>query len=174
MHASIQISINPSIHLLCPSIIHMHTHLYCSTLNKAHTHPSFFPSIHPSIQRQTSRAQTYIHTHTNTNTIVHTRADLHSHSNKYKHKCPHATGSLRQHEHTLLLAVRSTSQQHARLSQGRICTDKCRRYHTEIDATDQTCYLTQSQYTETGPASPSANPSAWQGSHWSAFRFLRH
>ena len=35
----------------------------------------------------------------------------------------------------------------------------------------QTVYLTQSQYTDTGPASPSADPitpGAWQGSHWSA------
>ena len=32
-------------------------------------------------------------------------------------------------------------------------------------------YLTQSQYTDTGPTSPSADPivpGAWQGSHWSA------
>ena len=36
---------------------------------------------------------------------------------------------------------------------------------------DQTFYLTQSQYTDTGPTSPSADlitPGAWQGSHWSA------
>ena len=35
----------------------------------------------------------------------------------------------------------------------------------------QTFYLTQSQYTDTGPTSPSADPitpGAWQGSHWSA------
>ena len=43
--------------------------------------------------------------------------------------------------------------------------------HTETEAADQTFYLTQSQYTDAGPASPSADPtrpSAWQGSHWSA------
>ena len=36
---------------------------------------------------------------------------------------------------------------------------------------DQTFYLTQSQYTDTGPTSPSADPTTpgtWQGSHWSA------
>ena len=35
---------------------------------------------------------------------------------------------------------------------------------------DHTFYLTQSQYTDTQPASPSADPitsGAWQGSHWS-------
>ena len=43
--------------------------------------------------------------------------------------------------------------------------------HTEIEVADQTFYLTQSQYTDTGPTSPSADPTtpgAWQGSHWSA------
>ena len=44
-------------------------------------------------------------------------------------------------------------------------------YHTEIEVADQTVYLSQSQYTETGPFSLSADPimsGAWQGSHWSA------
>ena len=43
--------------------------------------------------------------------------------------------------------------------------------HTEIEVVDQTFYLTQSQYTDTGPTSPNADPitpGAWQGSHWSA------
>ena len=64
-----------------------------------------------------------------------------------------------------------TSQQHASVSQGRICTDNFTCYHTEIEAADQTFHLTQSQYTDTGPTSPSADPitpGAWQGSHWSA------
>ena len=64
-----------------------------------------------------------------------------------------------------------TPQQHARVSQGRICTDNCTCCHTEIEAADQTFHLTQSQYTDTGPTSPSADPitpGAWQGSHWSA------
>ena len=64
-----------------------------------------------------------------------------------------------------------TSQQHARVSQGRICSHKCTCCHTEIEVADPTFYLTQSQYTDTGPTSPSADPitpGAWQGSHWSA------
>ena len=64
-----------------------------------------------------------------------------------------------------------TSQQHASVSQGRICTDNFTCCHTEIEAADQTFHLTQSQYTDTGPTSPSADPitpGAWQGSHWSA------
>ena len=59
-----------------------------------------------------------------------------------------------------------TSQQ-----QGRICSDDFTCCHTEIEVADQTFYLTQSQYTDTGPTSPSADPTspgAWQGSHWSA------
>ena len=64
-----------------------------------------------------------------------------------------------------------TSQQHAIVSQGRICTDNFTCCHTEIETADQTFHLTQSQYTDTGPTSPSADPitpGAWQGSHWSA------
>ena len=64
-----------------------------------------------------------------------------------------------------------TSQQHASVSQGRICSDKFTCCHTETEVADPTFYLTQSQYTDTGPTSPSADPimpGAWQGSHWSA------
>ena len=71
----------------------------------------------------------------------------------------------------LLLVGCLSSQQHASVSQGRICTDNFTCCHTEIEAADQTFHLTQSQYTDTGPTSPSADPitpGAWQGSHWSA------
>ena len=64
-----------------------------------------------------------------------------------------------------------SSQQRASVSQGRICTDNFTCCHTEIEAADQTFHLTQSQYTDTRPTSPSADPitpGAWQGSHWSA------
>ena len=64
-----------------------------------------------------------------------------------------------------------TSQQQASVSQGRICEDNFTCCHTEIEVADPTFYLTQSQYTDTGPTSPSADPitpGAWQGSHWSA------
>ena len=43
--------------------------------------------------------------------------------------------------------------------------------HTSIEVADQTFHLTQSQFTDTGPTSPSTDPitpGAWQGSHWSA------
>ena len=64
-----------------------------------------------------------------------------------------------------------TSKQHANVSQGRIYTDNCRCCHTEIEVADQTFYLTQSQYIDTGPTSPSVDPitpGAWQGNLWSA------
>ena len=64
-----------------------------------------------------------------------------------------------------------TSQQHASVSQGRICADNFTCCHTEIEVADQTFYLTLSQYTDIGPTSPSADPitpCTWQGSHWSA------
>ena len=63
-----------------------------------------------------------------------------------------------------------TSQQQASVSQGRICTDNFTCCHTEIEVADPTFYLTQSQYTNTWPTIPSADPitpGAWQGSHWS-------
>ena len=63
-----------------------------------------------------------------------------------------------------------TSQQQAivYLRDGSAQTMCC---HTEVEAADQTFYLTQSQYTDTGPTSPHADlimPGVWQGSHWSA------
>ena len=47
-----------------------------------------------------------------------------------------------------------TSQQHASVSQGWICSDNKTCYHTEIEVADQTFHLTHSQYTDTGPTSP--------------------
>ena len=64
-----------------------------------------------------------------------------------------------------------TSQQHPSVSQGRICSDNLTCCHTEIEAADPTFHLTQSQYTDIRPASPSTDPispGAWQISHWSA------
>ena len=57
-----------------------------------------------------------------------------------------------------------TSQQHASVSQGQICSNDCTCCHTEIEVADQTFYLVQSQYTDTRPTSPSADstmPGAW-------------
>ena len=70
-----------------------------------------------------------------------------------------------------LLVGCSTSQQQASVSQGQICSDNFTCCHTEIQVADPTFYLTQSQYANTGPTSPSTDPitpGAWQGSHWSA------
>ena len=63
------------------------------------------------------------------------------------------------------------SQKHASVSQGWICSDNSMCCHTEIEAADQTFYLTQSQYTDTRLTSPCTDPimpGAWQGSHWSS------
>ena len=63
-----------------------------------------------------------------------------------------------------------TFQQHASVSQGRICSDKCTCYQAEIEVADQTFYLTQSQYTDTRQTSPSNDPKtpgAGLGNHWS-------
>ena len=64
-----------------------------------------------------------------------------------------------------------TSQQHASVSQRWICKGKFTCCDTKIEVEDQTFYLTQSQCTDTGPTSPSADPimpGAWQGGHWSS------
>ena len=64
-----------------------------------------------------------------------------------------------------------TSQQHASVSHGPICSDNFTCCHTEIQVADQTFHLTKSQYTDTGPTGHSTDPitqGAWQGSHWSA------
>ena len=58
----------------------------------------------------------------------------------------------------LLLVGCITSQQQASASQGRICTDNFTCCHTVIEVADQTFYLTQSQYTDTGLTSPSVDP----------------
>ena len=57
-----------------------------------------------------------------------------------------------------LLVSCLTSQQQASVSQGRICSDSCTCCHTEMEVADQTFHFTQSQYTDTSPISPSADP----------------
>ena len=64
-----------------------------------------------------------------------------------------------------------TSQLHASESQGPFFSDKYTSSSTEIELAYQTFYHTQSQYTDTGPASPMADPitpDAWRGSHWNS------
>ena len=94
-------------------------------------------------------------------------------ANQVQHECfSRATRRAVCHVMRLLLFVGClSSQQHASVSQGRICSDNFTCCHTEIEVADPTFHLTQSQYTDTGPSSPSADPitpGAWQGSHWSA------
>ena len=58
----------------------------------------------------------------------------------------------------LLLVGCLTSQQQASVPQERMCSDKFTCCHTEVEDADQTFYLIQSQYTDTGLTSPSADP----------------
>ena len=64
----------------------------------------------------------------------------------------------KERERVCLFVVCLTHQQQASVSQGRICLDNFTCCHTEIEVADQTFYLTQSQYTDNGPTSPSADP----------------
>ena len=94
----------------------------------------------------------------------------------YEHHWPRTnhTGSLAMKHHfqnNCLLVCCLTSQQHASVSQGWRGPDNSMCCHTEIEVADQTFHLTQLQYTDTGPTSPSTDPitpGAWHGSHWSA------
>ena len=83
----------------------------------------------------------------------------------------HGPSNLCQTVECSLLVGCKTSQQHDSVSQGWICSDNFTCCPTEIEVADQTFYLTQSQYTDTGLTSPSADPippGAWQCSHWTA------
>ena len=85
--------------------------------------------------------------------------------------CVYETNRQTDRQAVCLLVGCLASQQHASVSQGRICSDNFTCCNTEIEVADQTVYLTQSQYTDTGPTSPSTDPitpGAWQDSHWSA------
>ena len=95
-----------------------------------------------------------------------------------RERVEHLATELGRHHHTMqqggcccLLVGCLTSQQHASVSQGRICSDSFTCCHTEIEVADLTFHLAQSPYTDTRPTSPSTDPvmpGAWQGSHWSA------
>ena len=91
--------------------------------------------------------------------------------NKYKEILNIVTTTKMMLQMILLFAGCLTSQQHASVSQGRVCSNNFTYCLPEIEVADPTPYLTQSQYTDTGPTSPSTDlitPGAWQGSHWSA------
>ena len=51
-----------------------------------------------------------------------------------------------------------TSQQHAIVSQARICSDSRACCHTLVEVAGQTFLLTQSQYIDTGPTNHGADP----------------
>ena len=55
-----------------------------------------------------------------------------------------------------------------KVSQGRMCSDIFTCCHSETEVADQTFYLAHSQYTDTGPTSPSADPIQSGAYHWSA------
>ena len=64
-----------------------------------------------------------------------------------------------------------TPQQNAKCIQGQILPDSCMCCHTGVWVACYGCWLIQSQYTDTGPTSPSTKHillGAWQGSHQSS------
>ena len=84
---------------------------------------------------------------------------------------PQITTKSKQTNKIVCWLVAYRPSKHASVSQGRICSNNLTCCHTKTAVADQTFHLTQSQYTETRPASPSTDPvtpGAWQGSHRSA------
>ena len=71
-------------------------------------------------------------------------------SNMLVHLRDGAARIIRRAASLVLLDGCLTSQQHAGVSQGRICSDNCTFYHAETEAADQI----RSQCTDTGPTSP--------------------
>ena len=110
----------------------------------------------------------WVNSHTHKKTLTSIHKNTHQYTQKHS---PVYTKQSHTQKHSPVLVGCLTSQQHASVSQGRICSDKCTCCHTDIEVADQTFYLTQSQHTDIGPTSPSADPitpGAWQCSHWSA------
>ena len=145
-----------------------HTHTHTTTYAHTHTHTH-------------THAHTYTHTHMHTLSLIHTH--IHTHTTRFVLAIAITNrlmyGTLKSIDSTIanggdevcLFVGCLTSQQHASVSQGPVCSDNYTCCHTEIEVADQTFHLTQSQYTDTGSTSPSADPilpGAWQGSHWSA------
>ena len=59
---------------------------------------------------------------------------------------------------SIIIMLAEPPNQHASISQGRICLDKLSYCHTEIEVADPMFHLNQSQYTDTGPTSPNTDP----------------
>ena len=122
--------------------------------------PSLAPSPPPSLSISLSlflgekvNAKGLSHRFDSTGESEERSPDLPLSSRTPCHWAPHTTDRF-----VCLLVGCLTSQQQASVSQGRICSDNFTCCHTEIEVADPTFYLTQSQYTDTGPTSPSADP----------------
>ena len=72
-------------------------------------------------------------------------------------RCPYQLSDMRESVQMLLLTGWLTSQKHACVSRGQICSENCTSYHNEIKL--QTKF---SQHTDTRPISPNADPKMQQ------------
>ena len=72
--------------------------------------------------------------------------------------CGYSTDTIQLTNTVCLFVVGCLTSQHVSVSQGQICSDNSMCCHTETEVADQSFNLTQSQYTDTGPTSPSADP----------------
>ena len=162
----------------CNPLLSQHTHTHTHVLAHARTHTYTYTHIHMHAR---TRARTHTHTHTHSLSLSFffsvclclslSCMPMYTFSSCLCLPILSLLACLSACIVLLLLVGCLTSQQHASVSQGRICSDNFTCCHTEIEVADQTFCLTQSQYTDTGPTSLSADPTmpgAWLGSHWSA------
>ena len=85
--------------------------------------------------------------------------DLRALNQEMKFRCPDQElqeMAGKRHTGVCVLVACLTPQQHVSVSQGRICSNNFTCSHTEIEVADPTFHLTRSQYTDTGPTSPSS------------------
>ena len=134
-----------------PTRTHRYTHTHTHT--KTHTYNQTCNPPPPSQHTQT-------HVHTNTQTDTQTQTQTHTQSEKHKQLDEQINCYRMVSYRILLLAVGCLmSQQHVNVSQGQIYSHNCMCCHTEKEVALQTFYLTLSQYTGTGPANFSPDPS---------------
>ena len=148
----------------CLIFIHSSVRLFLIEHHIANTTTNNTTTNKQAKKQTDKQKQTYIHTNEQT--------DQPTKTNEGQHKQQKENSTVFAFYHVSLLVgwflnVPATCQ----CISGRICSDNFTCCHTETEVADPSFHLTQSQYTDTGPTSPSADfitPGARQGSHWSA------
>ena len=171
----------------------MHTYTCMQTYVQTHTHTHTCMCNHMHIcMCMCTHAHTHSHSHTHTHTSTQTYRAYGMYDREYQVRArncstqqikartgiftctPQTTtktySPATENGSCCCWLVAYTSQKHASVSKGPICSDSCMCCHTVAEVDDHTCYLTKSQYTDTGPTHSRADtvaPGAWKSNHWS-------